>query len=50
MLSSVSQPIELVLFDFDDVMSDGSIYISELGGHLKFFNVKDGLAIELLRV
>jgi len=41
--------IKLVLFDVDGVLTDGSIYISELGECLKPFNVKDGLAIELLR-
>jgi 3-deoxy-D-manno-octulosonate 8-phosphate phosphatase (KDO 8-P phosphatase) len=41
--------IKLVLFDVDGVMTDGSIYINELGEDFKKFNVKDGLAIELLR-
>lgn len=31
-------------------MTDGSIYMSEQGELIKAFNVKDGLAIELLRV
>jgi len=43
------QNIKLVLFDVDGVMTDGSIYISESGESVKKFNVKDGLAIELLR-
>ena len=41
--------IELVLFDVDGVMTDGSIYIDAHGESFKKFNVKDGLAIELLR-
>ncbi|MFA0560645.1 KdsC family phosphatase [Vibrio breoganii] len=41
--------IKMVLFDVDGVMTDGSIYMSEQGEYLKAFNVKDGLAIELLR-
>ena len=41
--------IKMVLFDVDGVMTDGSIYMSEHGEHLKAFNVKDGFAIELLR-
>jgi 3-deoxy-D-manno-octulosonate 8-phosphate phosphatase (KDO 8-P phosphatase) len=34
--------IKLVLFDVDGVMTDGSIYINELGEDFKKFNVKDG--------
>ncbi len=41
--------IKIVLFDVDGVMTDGSIYINEQGEFFKSFNVKDGLAIELLR-
>lgn len=41
--------IQIVLFDVDGVMTDGSIYINENGEFFKSFNVKDGLAIELLR-
>jgi 3-deoxy-D-manno-octulosonate 8-phosphate phosphatase (KDO 8-P phosphatase) len=41
--------IRLVLFDVDGVMTDGTIIMSEQGEVLKAFNVKDGLAIELLR-
>jgi 3-deoxy-D-manno-octulosonate 8-phosphate phosphatase (KDO 8-P phosphatase) len=44
------QKIKLVLFDVDGVMTDGTIYMSESGEFFKSFNVKDGLAIELLRV
>ncbi len=41
--------LELILFDVDGVMTDGSIYIDLHGESFKKFNVKDGLAIELLR-
>tara|TARA_R110001583_G_scaffold17482_2_gene70648 strand:+ start:12654 stop:13217 length:564 start_codon:yes stop_codon:yes gene_type:complete len=41
--------IKLVLFDVDGVLTDGSIFMSEQGEIFKQFNVKDGLAIELLR-
>lgn len=44
-----AKKIRLVLFDVDGVMTDGSIYISEQGEAFKKFNVKDGVAIELLR-
>lgn len=40
--------IELLLLDVDGVMTDGSIYIAAEGESFKKFNVKDGLAIELL--
>jgi 3-deoxy-D-manno-octulosonate 8-phosphate phosphatase (KDO 8-P phosphatase) len=40
--------IKLVLFDVDGVLTDGSIFMSENGEIFKKFNVKDGLAIELL--
>ncbi|ASI89241.1 KdsC family phosphatase [Vibrio mediterranei] len=43
------KPIKIVLFDVDGVMTDGTIYTSESGELIKAFNVKDGLAIELLR-
>ncbi|EJL6409457.1 HAD-IIIA family hydrolase [Vibrio cholerae] len=46
----LNKPIKLVMFDVDGVMTDGTIYISEQGEIFKSFNVKDGLAIELLRV
>jgi 3-deoxy-D-manno-octulosonate 8-phosphate phosphatase (KDO 8-P phosphatase) len=45
---SLSKNIRMVLFDVDGVMTDGTIYISDVGEVLKAFNVKDGLAIELL--
>lgn len=41
--------IRLVLFDVDGVMTDGTIFMSDQGEMIKAFNVKDGLAIELLR-
>jgi len=49
MTNYLASPIKLVLFDVDGVMTDGTIYISEQGEYFKSFNVKDGLAIELLR-
>lgn len=42
--------IHLVLFDVDGVMTDGTIFSNEYGEYFKSFNVKDGLAIEILRV
>jgi 3-deoxy-D-manno-octulosonate 8-phosphate phosphatase (KDO 8-P phosphatase) len=40
--------IKLVLLDVDGVLTNGSIFMSEQGEVFKQFNVKDGLAIELL--
>ena len=48
-LKNLDTDIRLVIFDVDGVMTDGSIFISEHGEVVKSFNVKDGLAIELLR-
>tara|TARA_Y100000588_G_scaffold393487_2_gene509725 strand:- start:92 stop:652 length:561 start_codon:yes stop_codon:yes gene_type:complete len=45
----IKKPIKMVLFDVDGVMTDGTIYLAESGELIKAFNVKDGLAIELLR-
>ncbi|NVP03392.1 HAD hydrolase family protein [Photobacterium damselae subsp. damselae] len=39
----------MVLLDVDGVMTDGTIFMSGEGEIIKAFNVKDGLAIELLR-
>jgi 3-deoxy-D-manno-octulosonate 8-phosphate phosphatase (KDO 8-P phosphatase) len=45
---SLAKNNKMVLFDVDGVMTDGSIFMSDEGELLKSFNVKDGLAIELL--
>ena len=45
----VCNNIKMVLLDVDGVMTDGSIYVNQDGEFFKSFNVKDGLAIELLR-
>lgn len=42
-------PIRLVLFDVDGVLTDGSLVFSKDGEVLKKFNVRDGLAVALLR-
>lgn len=41
--------IRLVLFDVDGVLTDGSIYLDGDGERVKAFNVKDGVAVALLR-
>lgn len=40
--------IKLVITDVDGVLTDGSLYYSENGETLKYFNVKDGLGIKML--
>jgi 3-deoxy-D-manno-octulosonate 8-phosphate phosphatase (KDO 8-P phosphatase) len=47
--SAYSGPIRLVLFDVDGVLTDGSLLFDSNGEALKKFNVRDGLAIALLR-
>lgn len=42
-------PIKLVLFDVDGVLTDGSLHLGGAGETVKTFNVKDGLAVALLR-
>lgn len=37
--------IKLLLLDVDGVMTDGGMYYTESGDHIKKFNAKDGLAI-----
>ncbi|RJS45402.1 KdsC family phosphatase [Nocardioides cavernaquae] len=41
--------VRLVIFDVDGVLTDGSIHVDGTGEVLKSFNVRDGLAIALLR-
>lgn len=43
-------PIKLVLFDVDGVLTDGGLHIDGKGEQFKTFNVRDGLAVALLRV
>lgn len=41
--------IELVVFDVDGVLTDGTLHYSEAGEQIKQFNVKDGVGIKLLQ-
>ncbi|MGQ7244773.1 KdsC family phosphatase [Salinicola sp. V024] len=41
--------VELVLFDVDGVLTDGTLLIGPEGEALKPFNVRDGVAVGLLR-
>lgn len=40
--------IKLVVFDVDGTLTDGGLFYSKNGLELKYFNVKDGLAVTLL--
>lgn len=42
------QPLKMVLFDVDGVLTDAGMYYTESGDELKKFNSKDGLAIRRL--
>ncbi len=44
-----SGPIRLALFDVDGVLTDGSLLVDGNGEAVKKFNVRDGLAVALLR-
>lgn len=46
---SLLKKIRLVVFDCDGVMTDGGIYINNIGESFRRFDVKDGLAIKLLQ-
>ena len=41
--------IKLFVSDVDGVLTDGSMYYSELGDEIKRFNTYDGMAFEILR-
>jgi arabinose-5-phosphate isomerase len=41
--------IKLVVFDFDGVFTDGKCYFDKNGNILKYYDVKDGKALSLLR-
>lgn len=45
----ILEKIKIVVFDVDGTLTDGSLFYSKNGLELKKFNVKDGLAITLLR-
>jgi 3-deoxy-D-manno-octulosonate 8-phosphate phosphatase (KDO 8-P phosphatase) len=44
-----AQPVRLVFFDVDGVLTDGSLYIGESGETLKRFHSLDGHGIKLLQ-
>ena len=46
---SISSDIKLIAMDVDGVLTDGSIYLDNLGNQIKKFNSKDGMGIRLLQ-
>ena len=40
--------IKILLTDVDGVLTDGSMYYTESGEHMKKFNARDGMGVELL--
>ncbi|MCU1289789.1 MAG: 3-deoxy-D-manno-octulosonate 8-phosphate phosphatase, YrbI family [Acidobacteria bacterium] len=42
-----AKKVKLLLMDCDGVLTDGRLYFSEQGEHLKVFNVKDGQGLAL---
>lgn len=47
---AIARQIKLLVLDVDGVLTDGTLYIGESGEAFKVFNVKDGVAIQLLRL
>jgi 3-deoxy-D-manno-octulosonate 8-phosphate phosphatase (KDO 8-P phosphatase) len=44
-----AEKIRLLIMDVDGVMTDGGMFITEKGDHIKKYNTKDGMAIQYLR-
>lgn len=44
-----ARPLQLMAFDVDGVMSDGSLFYSDTGVEIKAFNTLDGLGLKLLQ-
>lgn len=47
-LQEIAKRIELVIFDVDGVLTDGSLFIGDDGQEYKAFNSKDGHGIRML--
>jgi 3-deoxy-D-manno-octulosonate 8-phosphate phosphatase (KDO 8-P phosphatase) len=46
-LLSKFKDITTFIFDVDGVLTDGSVYVNELGEQTRSFNIKDGYALQL---
>ena len=49
MMKDIIKNIKLVVSDVDGTLTDGGLYINELGHESKKFNVKDGMGFKLLQ-
>lgn len=47
-LKKTLENIQLLILDVDGVMTDGGLYFTDEGDHIKKFNAKDGMAIAQL--
>lgn len=48
-LSARAKRIALVLADNDGVLTDGTVFVSEVGEELKQYSLRDGMGVERLR-
>ncbi|MDB3927275.1 HAD hydrolase family protein [Flavobacteriaceae bacterium] len=48
-IMTIKNSLKLFLSDVDGVLTDGSMYYSEMGDEMKRFNTYDGMAFELIR-
>lgn len=44
-----AQGVRVAFFDVDGVLTDGGLYLSDQGEHLKRFHILDGLGLKLLQ-
>jgi 3-deoxy-D-manno-octulosonate 8-phosphate phosphatase (KDO 8-P phosphatase) len=47
--SSRAQPIKLMIFDVDGILTDGSLYFTDSGEEIKAFNTLDGHGLKMLQ-
>lgn len=48
-ISAIAAKIRLAIFDVDGVLSDGTLFYTDSGMHLKGFHVHDGVGIKMLQ-
>ena len=48
-IKQIAENIQLVIFDGDGVLTDGTLVYGANGEEVKCFNVKDGVGIKLLQ-
>lgn len=45
----MTDEIKLILFDFDGIFTNGNCYFDSLNNILKYYNIKDGMALSILK-